>query len=64
MPPERRPYVKVGRPEQMADELRPYLDAGFTGFTFNNTFYRTPEQIGLVGELLRLVAGPEPVAAS
>ncbi|MGZ8513849.1 MAG: LLM class F420-dependent oxidoreductase [Candidatus Limnocylindrales bacterium] len=64
MPPERRPHVKIGRPEQMADELRPYLDAGFTGFTFNNTFYRTPEQIGLVGELLRLVAGREPVAAS
>ena len=57
MPPERRPYVKVGPPEQMAEALRPYLDAGFTGFTFNNTFYRTPEQIGLVGELLRLVAG-------
>ncbi len=62
MPPERRPYVNVGRPEQMADALRPYLDAGFTGFTFNNTYYRTPEQIGQVGELLRLVAGPEPVA--
>ena len=63
MPPERRPHVKIGPPDQMADELRPYLDAGFTGFTFNNTFYRTPEQIGLVGELLRLVAG-KPVAAS
>lgn len=64
MPPERRPHVKVGRPEQMADELRPYLDAGFTGFTFNNTFYQTAEQIAQVGELLRLVAGPEPVAAA
>jgi F420-dependent oxidoreductase-like protein len=64
LPPERRPHVKVGPPEQMAGELRPYLDAGFTGFTFNNTYYRTPEQIGLVGELLRLLAGGEPVAAS
>ncbi len=64
MPPERRPYVKVGTPEQMADELRPYLDAGFTGFTFNNPFYRTPDQIGQVGELLRLVGGTEPVAAA
>ena len=63
LPPERRPYVKIGRPEAMADQLRPYLDAGFTGFTFNNNFYRTPEQIGLVGELLALVAGTEPVAA-
>jgi F420-dependent oxidoreductase-like protein len=64
MPAERRPHVKVGPPEQMAGELRPYLDAGFTGFTFNNTFYRTPEQIGHVGELLRLVAGRAPVTAS
>jgi F420-dependent oxidoreductase-like protein len=64
VPPERRPHVRVGRPEQMADELRPYLDAGFTGFTFNNTYYRTPEQIEQVGELLRLVVGGEPVAAS
>jgi F420-dependent oxidoreductase-like protein len=64
MPPERRPFLKVGGPDQMADALQPYLDAGFTGFTFNNTYYRTPEQIGLVGELLRLIAGAEPVAAS
>ena len=64
MPPERRPYLNVGRPERMADALRPYLDAGFTGFTFNNTYYRTPEQIGQVGELLRLIAGTEAAVAS
>ena len=64
LPPERRPYTTVGPPEQMAEAMRPYLDAGFTGFTFNNTYYRTPEQIGQVGELLRLVAGPEPAVAS
>lgn len=57
MPPERRPHVIAGPPGQAADGLRPYLDAGFTGFTFNNTFYRTPERIAQVGELLRLVAG-------
>ena len=45
LPPERRPYVNVGTPEQVADALRPYIDAGFTGFTFNNNLYRTPEQI-------------------
>jgi F420-dependent oxidoreductase-like protein len=56
MPPERRPHVKVGTPEKMAEELHPYLDAGFTGFTFNNSLYRTTEQIGRVGELLKLVA--------
>ena len=63
MPPERRPYVTVGPPEQMADALRPYLDAGFTGFTFNNNIYRTPDAIGYVGELLRLVAGAQPAVA-
>ena len=36
VPPERRPFVNVGTPEQAAEALRPYLDAGFTGFTFNN----------------------------
>ncbi|MGZ6299851.1 MAG: LLM class F420-dependent oxidoreductase [Candidatus Limnocylindria bacterium] len=57
LPPERRAHVKVGPPEQMAEELQPYLDAGFSGFTFNNSVYHTPEQIGKVGELLRLIAG-------
>jgi len=57
IPPERRPFVAIGTPEQMADRIRPYLDAGFTGFTFNNSIYRTPEAIGYVGELLRLIGG-------
>jgi F420-dependent oxidoreductase-like protein len=57
IPPERRAHLSAGTPEQVADKLRPYLDAGFTGFTFNNNLYRTPEQIARVGELLRLVGG-------
>lgn len=57
IPPERRPFMSAGTPEQMADALRPYLDAGFTGFTFNNSIFRTPEAIGRVAELLRLVGG-------
>jgi F420-dependent oxidoreductase-like protein len=57
LPPERRPHVLAGTPGQMADALRPYLDAGFTGFTFNNSTYRTPDQIGAIGELLRLIQG-------
>lgn len=57
LPPERRAHVTAGTPEQMAEKLRPYLDAGFTGFTFNNSTYRTPESIAAVGELLQLVAG-------
>jgi len=63
IPPERRAHVAVGTPEQMADALRPYLDAGFTGFTFNNSIYRTPEAIGRIGELLRIVGGTAPVVA-
>jgi F420-dependent oxidoreductase-like protein len=63
IPEERRPFVNVGPPEQMAEALRPYLDAGFTGFTFNNSIYRTPEAIGRVGELLQLVGGATPAAA-
>jgi F420-dependent oxidoreductase-like protein len=63
MPPERRPHVRAGTPEQLADALRPYIEAGFTGFTFNNAIYRTPEQIARVGELLKLVGGEAPVGA-
>ena len=55
MPPERRPNMAAGTAEQMADALRPYLDAGFTGFTFNNSVFRSPEQIEAVGDLLRLI---------
>jgi F420-dependent oxidoreductase-like protein len=63
IPPERRPYVNIGQPEQVADAIRPYIEAGFTGFTFNNTLYRTPEQIARVGDLLKLVASEAPVGA-
>ena len=55
VPPERRPHVLAGTPEQAAEGLRPYLDAGFTGFTFNNSIYRTTDQIAMLGELLRIV---------
>jgi alkanesulfonate monooxygenase SsuD/methylene tetrahydromethanopterin reductase-like flavin-dependent oxidoreductase (luciferase family) len=57
VPPERRPFVAGGTPEQAADALRPYLDAGFTGFTFNNNHYRTSEEIAVLGDLLRLLGG-------
>ncbi|HEV7809376.1 MAG TPA: LLM class F420-dependent oxidoreductase [Candidatus Limnocylindrales bacterium] len=63
VPEERRPHVIAGRPEQAAEGLRPYLDAGFTGFTFNNSIYQTPEQIAVIGELLRLVGGGVPATA-
>ena len=57
MPPERRPYIQGGTPQQAADALKPWIDAGFNGFTFNNTFYQSPEQIALVGEVLQLIGG-------
>jgi len=57
MPPERRPFIQGGTPAQAAEVLKPYVDAGFTGFTFNNTYYRTPDQIALVGEVLQLLGG-------
>ncbi len=63
VPPERRPYLNVGTVEQAAEGLRPYIEAGFTGFTFNNNLYRTPEQIERLGDLLKLVAGEAPVGA-
>ena len=55
LPPERRAHVVAGTPEQVVDVLGQYIDAGFTGFTFNNAIYRTPEQIATIGELLRMV---------
>jgi alkanesulfonate monooxygenase SsuD/methylene tetrahydromethanopterin reductase-like flavin-dependent oxidoreductase (luciferase family) len=56
LPPERRAHVAVGTPEQAAEALRPYVEAGFSGFTFGNTVYRTPEQIATVGEVLGFIS--------
>jgi len=56
LPPDRQATTSPSTPDQAADLLRPYLDAGFTGFTFNNNVYPRPEQIAAIGELLRLVA--------
>src|SRR3954471_3389503 len=52
VPPERRAHVQGGTPRQAAEALKAYLDAGFTGFTFNNSVYRTVDQIALIGETL------------
>jgi F420-dependent oxidoreductase-like protein len=56
LPPERRAFVKPGSPEQAAEALQPYIDAGFSGFTLNNPYLPTPESIELASELIRLVA--------
>ena len=60
LPEERRAHVTAGTPDQVVDVLAGYVEAGFTGFTFNNAMYRTPEQIATVGELLKMI---KPVAA-
>jgi F420-dependent oxidoreductase-like protein len=57
IPAERRSAMTVGSPEQCAAALQPYIDAGFTGFTFGNTTFRTVEAIETVGETLRLLNG-------
>jgi len=45
-------HPEFGRPD-----ATPYLDAGFTGFTFNNSIYRTTDQIAVLGDVLRIVQG-------
>ena len=53
IPEERRATVAYGGPDRAAESLRPYVEAGFTGFTFNNSLYRSIEQIALLGQVLR-----------
>jgi len=57
LPADRRAAVVYGAPEKAAEALQPYLEAGFTGFTFNNNVYKTPEQIAVIGDLLRRIGG-------
>ncbi|HVA87375.1 MAG TPA: LLM class F420-dependent oxidoreductase [Candidatus Saccharimonadales bacterium] len=54
--PERRAMTRAVTPAQGAEIIRPYVDAGFKGFTFGNTAVPDVESIGLVGELIRLVS--------
>jgi F420-dependent oxidoreductase-like protein len=53
--PERRAQVRAATPEQAAEALQPYLEAGFGGFIFRNTTMLTPEAVGLAGELIGLM---------
>jgi len=57
IPPERRPMIRALKVEQAAEFLRPYIDAGFGGFTFNNPTLATPEAIGRAGELIKSLRG-------
>jgi F420-dependent oxidoreductase-like protein len=55
LPPERRSMFTPATPARAAEILQPYIEAGFTGFTFNNPTLPTPEAIGLGGELIALL---------
>src|SRR3984893_6555501 len=55
IPPAGRSMVRAARPDQAAELLQPYIEAGFTGFTFNTPTMPTPEAIGLGGELISLL---------
>ncbi len=58
LPPERRAMVRVVSSVDEATEfLRPYLDAGFGGFTFNNPTLPTVAAIGRAGEVIRALRG-------
>jgi F420-dependent oxidoreductase-like protein len=58
IPPERRAMFTPATPEQAAERLRVYVEAGFRGFTFNNPTLSTVESLGLAGELIRLLRPP------
>jgi F420-dependent oxidoreductase-like protein len=55
LPSQRRASAMPSTVANAGEMLRPYLDAGFTGFTFDNPVLGAPEAIGLAGELLRLL---------
>ena len=54
--PERRAQMSVATPEQGAEQLRQYTEAGIGGFVFRNAAVRTVEDVGLVGELIALMS--------
>ena len=55
IPEQRRASFRAVTPEQGADFLQGYVDAGFGGFTFNNPTLPTPEAITRAGELIKLM---------
>jgi F420-dependent oxidoreductase-like protein len=57
IPDERKAMVSIATPEQAAETLRPYVDAGFGGFTLSNLTSPSVEAIGRAGELIKLMSG-------
>ena len=56
IPPARRGLMAPATVEQAAERLRPFLDAGICGFTFNNPTMPTLDAIALGGQLIRLLS--------
>lgn len=61
MPPERRAAFKAATPEQAAEILQGYIEAGIEGFTFNNPTLQSPEEFDRVR---RLIAAVRPRSSS
>src|SRR5690349_19191257 len=58
LPAERRAMIRVvSSLDEAAEYLRPFLDAGFGGFTLNNPTLPTIEAIGRAGELIKTLRG-------
>jgi F420-dependent oxidoreductase-like protein len=55
MPPERRVMFQPATPEQAAEILQDYIDAGIEGFTFGNPTLRTPEEFERAQRLIKAV---------
>ena len=57
MPPARRTQFQAATPEQAAEILQDYIDAGIQGFTFNNPTLRTPEEFERASRLIKTING-------
>ncbi len=55
--PHRRPLMPAGTPEQAADFIRPYVDAGFSAFVFHTVRPTSPHDVHLAAQVKRLLQG-------
>jgi F420-dependent oxidoreductase-like protein len=62
--PHRRPIVPAGTPEQAAEFIRPYVEAGFDAFIFRTVRPTTPEAVHLAAAVMRLLDGTRRSAAA
>jgi F420-dependent oxidoreductase-like protein len=62
--PHRRPSGPAGTPEQAAEFIRPYVEAGFDAFIFRTVRPTTPEAVHLAAEVMGLLDGTRRSAAA